>query len=162
MPPIKEENIILPPGFTITSLHEVAIDDILPLYHKIFSNTKDRFIISLSPLERKEFIHLFFDKSKMHSASCALFFKDQLVGYLPVHNSFQDSLEITAFGIDPQIRGIGLGQKLLLAYMKKFQVTGFKFVYTELDPLNSMAKSLYRKLGFILQEKKIGFLWKRF
>ncbi|MFX0207030.1 MAG: GNAT family N-acetyltransferase [Candidatus Hodarchaeota archaeon] len=162
IPLIKEENHLLPSEYTIIPLHEISIDDILPLYHKIFTDTQDRFIKSLSPPEKEEFIHLFFDKRKTHSTSCALILKDQLVGYLSVQNSFQDGLEITAFGIDPQIQGKGLGEKLLQTGITRFQQAGFKFLYTEVDPLNPRPKNLYKKLGFIPQEDKIGFLWKRF
>ncbi|MFX0182007.1 MAG: GNAT family N-acetyltransferase [Candidatus Hodarchaeota archaeon] len=162
IPSIREENLQLPSDFTIIPLDEVPIDDILPLYHKIFTDTPDRFIKSLSPPEKEEFIHLFFDKRKTHSTSCALFLKNQLVGYLSVQNSFQDGLEITALGIDPQIRGKGFGQKLLQTGINKFQQAGFKFLYTEVDPLNTPPMNLYKKLGFVIQENKIGFLWKRY
>ncbi|MFX0051371.1 MAG: GNAT family N-acetyltransferase [Candidatus Hermodarchaeota archaeon] len=161
IPPIKKENLVLPSEYTINPLHDVPMDDIIPLYNKIFADTPDRFIMSLSPPEKEEFIHLFFDKSKIHSTSCALFLKDQMVGYLSVQNTFQDGLEITAFGIDPQIRGKGLGQKLLQTGITKFHQAEFKFLYTEVDPLNPPPANLYKKLGFVIQENKIGFLWKR-
>lgn len=63
------------------------------------------------------------------------------------------------FGIDPQYRGWGLGKLLLLEILKRSQRNNIDVVSLRVDPLNSVAMDLYKKIGF--REENYISKWER-
>ncbi len=57
--------------------------------------------------------------------------------------------EIAKLAVDPEIRGVGIGEKILRAAIEKAREFGAKKLFLESNTLLKPAIGLYRKLGFI-------------
>ena len=57
--------------------------------------------------------------------------------------------EIAKLAVDPEIRGVGIGEKILRAAIEKARELGAKKLFLESNTLLKPAIGLYRKLGFI-------------
>ncbi|MFL5762088.1 MAG: ribosomal protein S18-alanine N-acetyltransferase [Thermomicrobiales bacterium] len=62
-----------------------------------------------------------------------------------------DEAHITTIGVDPDFRGQGLGELLLVALIEESLRRGATWVTLEVRVSNDLAQRLYRKYGFIVQ-----------
>jgi ribosomal-protein-alanine N-acetyltransferase len=61
-----------------------------------------------------------------------------------------DEMHISTLAVDPQLRGQGIGERLLQAGMEQARRQGAEMATLEVRPSNAEAVSLYRKYGFEL------------
>ncbi|MFX1252412.1 MAG: GNAT family N-acetyltransferase [Promethearchaeota archaeon] len=157
---IKTRELEIIQKYSTVPLKAVDSNIIKDTYNTVFKDTADRFTASLDPQEKEGFFNLNFDKKKLHDTAVALFNKNELIGFLGAQEQSEETIEIVGFGIHPNYRGQGLGNKMLLMQLKKFADSGFMTCYTEVDPGNKAPYHLYKKYGFELVAKKSGFLWR--
>jgi [ribosomal protein S18]-alanine N-acetyltransferase len=62
-----------------------------------------------------------------------------------------DEAHITTIGVDPDYRGQGLGELLLVALIDESLRRGATWITLEVRVSNDLAQRLYRKYGFIIQ-----------
>jgi ribosomal-protein-alanine N-acetyltransferase len=62
-----------------------------------------------------------------------------------------DEAHITTIGVDPDFRGQGLGELLLVALIDESLRRGATWITLEVRVSNDLAQGLYRKYGFIVQ-----------
>lgn len=71
----------------------------------------------------------------------------ELVAFLVAHHVL-DELHILNFGVKPELRGKGIGKKLLAAVLHEFFRKSARWATLEVRRSNDVAKSLYDKFGF--------------
>ncbi len=70
----------------------------------------------------------------------------------------QDSLELVYMGLGPDLRGRGLGAKILRAAIAGAQRCGLRDISCAVDNRNEPARALYAKLGFSEFARRIAFV----
>ncbi len=68
-----------------------------------------------------------------------------------------DEAHITTFGVHPDVRRRGVGQRTLLATMELAVQLGAARVTLEVRPSNEAAKALYRRFGFIVAGRRAHY-----
>ncbi len=68
-----------------------------------------------------------------------------------------DEAHVTAIGVSSRYRGQGIGELLMMAAVDLAAERGCKFVTLEVRVSNTVAQSLYRKLGFIQVGVRPGY-----
>ena len=143
---------------TIVSLSEENLEEAIKLAHKVFpvdaasENPPERgFRKSLSReanlkswqgpeliLSRLNYWVLLDEASKITGVTGLYGFK-----------KFPDEVWLAWFCIDPEVRGQGLGRKLLEWTMNKAREEGYKVfkLYTSTDPNEALAQKLYESVG---------------
>ncbi len=75
---------------------------------------------------------------------------DPIVGFCGMWIMF-DEAHITTIGVDPEYRGNGLGEYLMVMLFEEAMRRGADWVTLEVRVSNTQAQSLYRKYGFTQQ-----------
>lgn len=71
----------------------------------------------------------------------------KLIGYI-LYWHIKEEVQISNFAIHPDFRRKGLGEAVLKIILKKLHKQGAKFIFLEVRPSNTAARSLYKKLEF--------------
>lgn len=71
----------------------------------------------------------------------------ELIAFLSAHHVL-DELHILNFGVKPEVRGQGVGKKLLAAVIHEFYKKSARWATLEVRKSNSVARALYDKFGF--------------
>lgn len=77
------------------------------------------------------------------------------IGYRPLAESYPDTCVIRGFYLSSQVRGQGLGKKLLQKMMRSAKQAGFKQCYLELFECVQNPSAFYEKLGFKQLDKPL-------
>jgi ribosomal protein S18 acetylase RimI-like enzyme len=80
-------------------------------------------------------------------------YKQKLVGAIVLVNR-GDSAQLRYFLVDPAVRGIGLGQKLMKLFLKFVRDTGYRHVYLLTTHEQEAAAHLYKSYGFKLTHEQ--------
>ncbi|HHN79001.1 MAG TPA: GNAT family N-acetyltransferase, partial [Phycisphaerales bacterium] len=71
----------------------------------------------------------------------------------------QDSLELVYMGLGPDLRGRGLGAKILRAAIARAQRCRLRDISCAVDDRNEPARALYARLGFTEFARRIAFVF---
>ena len=82
------------------------------------------------------------------SRLCIGFFENRKLLALACGSIVCEQLDITAIGVDPHHRRLGIGNNLLSALLNKARAEGVKIATLEVSEKNKEAINLYQKLGF--------------
>jgi ribosomal-protein-alanine N-acetyltransferase len=74
---------------------------------------------------------------------------ERVIGYI-IYWKIQEEVQISNFAIHPDFRGKGIGEAVMRAVIKTIQRDGGVYVFLEVRPSNLSARTLYKKLGFIV------------
>jgi putative acetyltransferase len=77
-------------------------------------------------------------------------------GIFPSPGLPQDTCELVKMYLLPQVRGIGLGKKIIEACINFAKENGYKNIYIETMPELKRAMRTYEKFGFIYLDGPIG------
>ena len=77
-------------------------------------------------------------------------------GIMKLENALDSICELQKMYFLPEIRGLGLGTKLINLCLEKAVEFGFEFCYIETMTYMDAAQKLYRKAGFEYLDKQIG------
>jgi len=80
----------------------------------------------------------------------------RLAGYLG-YWLLIDEMHISTLAVHPDLRGQGVGERLLLAGLEQARRQGADLATLEVRPSNSAALGLYRKLGFELVGRRRAY-----
>jgi len=73
---------------------------------------------------------------------------DELAGYYLVQTVGNEQ-ELHTFAVKPELRGCGLGRKLMDHMLGEARRRGVCHIYLQVRPTNLEAKTLYKTLGFV-------------
>lgn len=73
--------------------------------------------------------------------------EDTLSGYVCFW-MFDSEVQLINIAVHPRKRGRGLGKYMLIKMIEESVSRGIQYIWLEVRPSNSVAKGLYRKLGF--------------
>jgi ribosomal-protein-alanine N-acetyltransferase len=73
--------------------------------------------------------------------------QERIAGYLG-YWLLVDEMHISTFAVHPEMRGRGIGERLLLAGLEQAWIQGAEMSTLEVRPSNKAALALYRKHGF--------------
>ena len=79
---------------------------------------------------------------------------DKIVGFLLLMHRNNDSAQLRYFYLEPEYRGIGLGNKLMQLFMDFLKEKGYKSAYLWTTNEQTTATKLYERYGFKLTEEK--------
>ena len=79
---------------------------------------------------------------------------DRIIGSLLLTHRVNNSAQLRYFLLDPDYRGIGLGNHLMKLYMDFLHERGYKSSYLWTTSEQETAASLYLRYGFTLTEEK--------
>ncbi|MCG8672565.1 MAG: GNAT family N-acetyltransferase [Pseudomonadales bacterium] len=65
-----------------------------------------------------------------------------------------DELYLANFGVDPALRGCGIGSKLLNHKIEQARADGYRMVSLDVSTKNPKAEALYQRLGFAVTDVK--------
>ncbi len=77
-------------------------------------------------------------------------------GIFPTEGLPDGYLELVKFYVSPSSRGLGIGKLLIQKSIETAKALGYKNLYLESFPELKKAVLLYKKIGFIDLEKKLG------
>lgn len=80
----------------------------------------------------------------------------RVVGYL-IYWQIRDEVQITNLALHPDFRGRGIGESVLRVVLKEVCGKGATFVTLEVRSSNTLAISLYKKLGFKVFGTRKGY-----
>jgi len=126
----------LPEGWTVVTLQESDLDDVLAIESASFSNpwTRDMFLRELANAG-VSYGYVLRGPDGRASAFCTLWV-------------VVDEVHINNLAVDPAWRGHGLGQALLEFILRLWSDLGAERATLEVRRSNEAAMSLYAKLGF--------------
>ena len=110
-----------------------------------------------SPMEtERNSIYHIFTKFFKSTSLVAEFPSGNIAGFILGFISQENPEEayIHMLGVDPKVRGKGIGRKLVETFLDSVALKGCKKVYLITKPINWNSISFYRKLGFL--EDKSG------
>jgi GNAT superfamily N-acetyltransferase len=85
----------------------------------------------------------------------------QVAGFIAIIRIDEESAQLRWFLIEPEYRGIGLGQRLMSTAMEYCREKRFKKVFLWTFKGLDAAKNLYQRHGFILTEQVANDTWKQ-
>ncbi|MBD3406483.1 MAG: GNAT family N-acetyltransferase [Candidatus Lokiarchaeota archaeon] len=158
---ISLEKINLPDEIDIQKYTDVSEDKIRKCVEISFQTSPDRLFLSLSDKQQKTCINYWISKERdfIEEASLIMTKDNEIIGYSVVRME-DGQAEIGPFGIAPKEQGRGLGKLLLLQTLQALSKEEIYKVSLELDRDNTMARNLYEKVGFLLQNPQLYYYWK--
>jgi ribosomal-protein-alanine N-acetyltransferase len=81
---------------------------------------------------------------------------EKVIGYV-IYWHIRNEAQISNIAINPDYRGMGVGEKVLRRVMQDIQRKGVEFVFLEVRPSNFVARHLYEKLGFTALGLRKGY-----
>lgn len=81
---------------------------------------------------------------------------EKVIGYV-IYWHIRSEVQISNIAINPDYRGMGVGEKALRWVMQDIRRKGVEFVFLEVRPSNSVARHLYGKLGFTVLGLRKGY-----
>ena len=81
-------------------------------------------------------------------------YDNQIVGFLLLMHRGNHTAQLRFFYLEPNFRGIGLGNKLMQLFMDFLKEKGYTHAYLWTTNELFQAASLYKKHGFVLTEEK--------
>ncbi len=79
---------------------------------------------------------------------------DQIIGFLLAMHRDQTTAQFRYFYLEPEYRGLGLGNKLMQLFMDFLKEKNYQFVYLWTTNEQMAATKLYQRYGFELAEEK--------
>lgn len=79
---------------------------------------------------------------------------DKIIGFLVLAHRSENSAQLRYFYLEPEYRGIGLGNKLMQLFMDFLKEKSYKSAYLWTTQEQTAAASLYERYGFRLTEEK--------
>ena len=79
---------------------------------------------------------------------------DRIIGSLLLMHRDNDAAQLRYFLLEPEYRGIGLGNRLMKLYLDFLHERGYKSSYLWTTNEQETAASLYLRYGFVLTEEK--------
>ena len=79
---------------------------------------------------------------------------DRIIGSLLLMHRDNDAAQLRYFLLEPEYRGIGLGNRLMKLYLDFLHERGYKSSYLWTTNEQETAASLYLRCGFVLTEEK--------
>jgi len=79
---------------------------------------------------------------------------DKIIGFLALVHRSKETAQLRYFYLEPEYRGIGLGNKLMFLFMDFLKKKGYKSAYLWTTNEQAAATLLYRRYGFELAEEK--------
>jgi ribosomal protein S18 acetylase RimI-like enzyme len=79
---------------------------------------------------------------------------DRIIGFLLAMHRDQTTAQFRYFYLEPEYRGIGLGNKLMQLFMDFLKEKNYQFVYLWTTNEQMAATKLYQRYGFELAEEK--------
>jgi peptidyl-dipeptidase Dcp len=79
---------------------------------------------------------------------------DRIIGSLVLMHRENNAAQLRYFLLDPEYRGIGLGNRLMKLYLDFLHERGYKSSYLWTTHEQETAASLYKRYGFELTEEK--------
>ena len=80
--------------------------------------------------------------------------KDTIIGFLLLMHRSAATAQFRYFYLEPEYRGIGLGNRLMQLFMDFLQEKGYRSAYLWTTNEQSAAAALYERYGFKLTEEK--------
>lgn len=80
--------------------------------------------------------------------------EDKIIGFLLLMHRDKTTAQLRYFYLEPEFRGIGLGNKLMELFMDFLKEKGYKSAYLWTTNEQISAAKLYEKFGFKLTEEK--------
>jgi [ribosomal protein S18]-alanine N-acetyltransferase len=96
------------------------------------------------------------DASHLLVAEMPLGDQRRIAGYLG-YWLLVDEMHISTLAVDPEMRGWGIGERLLLAGLEQAWIQGAEMSTLEVRPSNKAALALYRKHGFELVGRRRAY-----
>jgi len=81
---------------------------------------------------------------------------EKVIGYV-IYWHIRNEAQISNIAINPDYRGMGVGERVLRWVMQDIQRKGVEFVFLEVRPSNLCARHLYDKLGFTMLGLRKGY-----
>lgn len=150
----------LPEQIDIATMNSVPIEVLRDAVFDAFKDSKDQWVKNHTEEEIRSIIQSWMKvEEALHPEASIVFMKNQnIIGF----NGMQiqkDSVEVGPLGVVPYHRGKGLGLKLLLESIKRFQVEEIKKVILSVSTKNQPAINIYSKLGFQTQFQTLIYSW---
>jgi GNAT superfamily N-acetyltransferase len=79
---------------------------------------------------------------------------DRIVGFMLLMHREKNTAQLRYFILEPDYRGIGLGKRLMMLYMKHLRDEGYQHSYLWTTSELGIAAALYTRHGFRLTEEK--------
>ena len=76
----------------------------------------------------------------------------RILGLVSMQKKSEDTAELNRLSVRSDARGLGIGSKLMEAFIEESRNSGFKKIYLETSDAHKAAIRLYQRIGF----KKIG------
>lgn len=80
--------------------------------------------------------------------------EDKIIGFLLLMHRKETTAQLRYFYLEPEYRGIGLGNRLMRLFMDFLKEKGYRSAYLWTTNEQSAAAALYRRYGFELTEEK--------
>lgn len=80
--------------------------------------------------------------------------EDHIIGFLLLMHRDERTAQLRYFYLEPEYRGIGLGNRLMQLFMDFLKEKGYKSAYLWTTNEQTAAASLYGRYGFKLTEEK--------
>ena len=80
--------------------------------------------------------------------------KDKIIGFLLLMHRSDEAAQLRYFYLEPDYRGIGLGNYLMRLFMDFLEVKGYERAYLWTTNEQTAAAALYERYGFTLTEEK--------
>ena len=71
-----------------------------------------------------------------------------ILGTVSMQKKSEDTAELNRLSVRPDVRGRGIGRKLLEAFIAEVTKSGFKWIYLDTTDPQKDAVKLYEKMGF--------------
>jgi ribosomal-protein-alanine N-acetyltransferase len=68
-----------------------------------------------------------------------------------------DEAEVLVVLVDPSLRGLGVGQRLMDGHLQNLLRAGVRRVFLEVDENNAPARALYARFGFVEAGRRPGY-----
>ncbi len=80
--------------------------------------------------------------------------EDKIIGFLVLMHRSTETAQFRYFYLEPEYRGLGLGNKLMQLFMDFLKEKGYRSVYLWTTREQTAATALYKRYGFTLTEEK--------
>ncbi len=111
---------------------------------KVFNLVKDTNVLDVN----SEYLYLL--QATHFKESCCVAAVNELIGGFVsgyIHPQNSEVLFIWQVGVDKQLKGKGLAQRLILDILKRDSMSGVKYIYTTISPSNTASRRLFEKLA---------------
>ena len=152
----------LPEGIELQLICNIESDNLFQCYKESFLVSEHRQFFDYTVQQIREAFDDLFDLSKPFNerASLVLLKDGQVIGFSLVRPRIEEE-HLAMFGLDPDHRGRGLAQALILKSMSIVLDQGTERMSIGVDAVNVPAVKLYEKVGFRLVSRTVFHSWKK-